>query len=649
VNVRSHIYGALFDIPSFRRQCFTLCMPTRWRRAVRAIAAAGVVAAGCGGGGSLSPSGVGGAGGQPHPASGGTGGDARDAGTAGDSGTPPGADGGTTACTPLGPIPRRLWRLSDEQWGNAVQSLLNLPSAPVLTSRGGEPPFASFSDAFLSVDAPMLYDMYNLSGEATNLIDPLVATTIAPCTGTTAAAQTDCATTFLQAFASQAYRRPVTADELSDLMTVYQDGATESYNAGIELAIKATVASPSFLFRTELGPSTLTADANGNYPDTTLTPYEIASQLSFTLLGTIPDAPLTAAAADGSLATKAGITAQINRLVAAPAAQANLTDVVLDWFDVGQLFEKIKDPALLAAVSDQDQSAIQNDLWTSGQQFVSSILWNGSGKLDDLLTSQTVYVNRRLAGLYPDAIVAAPPTSDTTFVAAAWPASQGRSGLLTQPSYLWAASDPALSSIVKRGKEIHYNVVCQDVVGPPVDLSTPEAVRVLDCKSPDGTQTLSTCDSEILRSDARLAFQPCQGCHAQLDPYARVLQNFGPIGNFRTVDEAGRSIDPVAMFSPTGPPVVISATSPSIVVPGSPLAPRTVSGAQGFANAVISTGVFDACAAQRMVGDAIGSAIYTRDTCELGPIRAASDGTIKSLLLNVLSADFMRARAGGPK
>ena len=625
----------------------------RWRRGVGAIAAAGLVAAGCGGGGSLSPSGGGGAGGQAHPASGGTGGAVHDAGTGGDSGTPPDADGGTTACTPLGPIPRRLWRLSAEQWGNAVQSLLNLPSAPVLTSRGGEYPFASFSDAFLNVDGSMLYDIYNLSSDATNLIDPMVATTIAPCTGTTPAAQTDCATTFLQAFASQAYRRPVTADELSDLMTVYQDGATESYNAGIELAIKATVASPSFLFRTELGPSTLTADASGNYPDTTLTPYEIASQLSFTLLGTIPDGPLTAAAADGSLATKAGLTAQINRLVAVPAAQANLTDVVLDWFDVGQLFEKIKDPALLSAVSpavsDQDQSAIQNDLWTSGRQFVSSILWSGSGKLDDLLTSQTVYVNRRLASLYPDAIVTSAPTSDTAFVAAAWPASQGRSGIMTQPSYLWAASDPTLSSIVKRGKEIHDNVVCQDVVGPPVDLSTPAAVHVIECKSPDGTQTLSTCDSEIVRSDARLAFQPCQGCHAQLDPYARVLQNFGPIGNYRTVDEAGRSIDPVAMFSPTGPPVVVSGTSPGIVVPGSPLAPRTVTGAQGLASALIATGVFDACAAQRMVGVAIGSAIYTRDTCELGPIRAAGDGTIKSLLLNVLSADFMRARTGGPK
>jgi hypothetical protein len=74
-----------------------------------------------------------------------------------------------------------------------------------------------------------------------------------------------------------------------------------------------------------------------------------------------------------------------------------------------------------------------------------------------------------------------------------------------------------------------------------------------------------------------------------------------------------------------------------------------VTGAPGLASAAIATGVLDGCAVQQMVGNAIGSQIWTYDTCELGPIRAATDGTIKSLLANVLLADFMRARAGGPK
>jgi hypothetical protein len=119
------------------------------------------------------------------------------------------------------------------------------------------------------------------------------------------------------------------------------------------------------------------------------------------------------------------------------------------------------------------------------------------------------------------------------------------------------------------------------------------------------------------------------------------------------VDEAGRPIDPVATFVPTQPPVSFSPgfnqTPQSLSVPGSPLGGRTVTGAQAFANALVSSGVFDGCAAQRMLGTVIGGQIYARNTCELAPIQAASDGTIKSLFVNLLSPDFMRARAGGPK
>src|SRR5450631_4466903 len=175
----------------------------------RAVAASSFLAAACQGGGSLGQSGVAGAGGQTRPASTGSaggGGDAGSGGGRGDAGTSPDAGGGTTGCTPLGVIPRRLWRLSYEQWGNAVESLLNLPSAPVLTYRGGEAPYPSLSDAFLAVDASMLVDGYTLAGTATSQIDPMVATTIAPCTGTTVEAQTSCATSFVQAFASPAYR-----------------------------------------------------------------------------------------------------------------------------------------------------------------------------------------------------------------------------------------------------------------------------------------------------------------------------------------------------------------------------------------------------------------------------------------------------------
>ena len=297
-------------------------------------------------------------------------------------------------------------------------------------------------------------------------------------------------------------------------MNVYAQGAMQSYATGISLMIQAVLISPSFVYRTELGPATLTADASGTYPDTTLTAYETATQLAFLFLGSVPDDALMAAADDGSLATTDGLDAQIDRLLATPQAQANLTNVIIDWFNVRQMFSKTKDTSLFAALAtaDQDQSTLENDIYTSTQKFVNEVFWtNPSGSVDDLVSSQSVWVNKRLATLFPGlSFPNGAPSSNTSFVKATWSASEGRAGMLTQPGFLWAASDPTVTSIVHRGRFIHDDVLCQDDLPMKIDLSTPSAMNVINCKSPDGTMTLSACDSEVLQSDARMANQPCK-------------------------------------------------------------------------------------------------------------------------------------------
>jgi len=260
-------------------------------------------------------------------------------------------------------------------------------------------------------------------------------------------------------------------------------------------------------------------------------------------------------------------------------------------------------------------------------------LWtNPSGTIDDLVNSQTLWVNKRLATLFPGLTYAtAAPTSNTTFVKASWPSSQNRAGMLTQPGFLWSASDTAVTSIVRRGKFIHDDVVCSDALPPPIDLSTPQAMNVIACKSPDGTTSLSTCDSEILQSDARMMYSPCKTCHAQMDPYARVIQNFGAIGNYRTVDEANRSINPSVTFT------------------AGPLASETVSGAVEFGQALVSSHVIRDCSVQKIASYALGSMVRIYNTCEVNDIRTQTDGTIKSLFKQVAMANVLRARQGGAK
>ncbi|HEV3189536.1 MAG TPA: DUF1592 domain-containing protein, partial [Polyangiaceae bacterium] len=363
--------------------------------------------------------------------------------TGSDGGSGPATSGAaqtTAACTPLPGVPQRLWRLSVEQYGNAVKDLLGLATAPVLTNRGGEPAYAFFSDSSLGVDPGFQFALYQASQDViSNQLTTAQLAQLAACGTQT---QTACAMTFAQTFGKKAFRRPLDPSELTNLVAVYTQGAMQDFNTGISLMIQALIISPSFVYRTELGPSTLTADASGRYPDTTMTPYEIATQLGFLFLGSVPDAGLLAAADNGSLATAAGLTMQIDRLLSLPAVKTNLTGIVMDWFNVRQMFDKTKDTALLSALpaADQDQTGIENDLLTSTQQFVTDVLWTNSGTVDDLLTSQKMFVNKKLATLFPGLTYSGQaPTSNTTFVSATWPTSQGRSGMLTQPAFLWSA------------------------------------------------------------------------------------------------------------------------------------------------------------------------------------------------------------------
>jgi len=190
---------------------------------------------------------------------------------------------------------------------------------------------------------------------------------------------------------------------------------------------------------------------------------------------------------------------------------------------------------------------------------------------------------------------------------------------------LWALSDSSLTSIVKRGKFIHDDVVCQDPLPPPIDLTTPMALAII-----------AMGDSEVTKSDARM--QPtvvCSGCHSQMDPYSRVLQNFGPIGNYRTADEANRPINTTVSFSG-----------------GSPLAPMMLTGVKEVAQALVNNKVLAGCAVQKVASYAIGNMVRHYDTCELNALREEfdqSDGSVATLFSQVALADFVRARAGGTK
>jgi len=515
-----------------------------------------------------------------------------------------------TDCAALEAVPRRLWRLSAQQYANSLKDLLDLDAAPVLSNNGGTAELAFFSDDAAGIDSNFQFSIFQAVRASMAQVAPRIANLAACKTGEAPAA---CAQRFAASFGQRAFRRPLDAEEVAGLMGPFNEGLAQDFDTGISLMVEALVQSPSFLFRSELGPP----EAVGSAETTKLTPYETATQLSYLLRNSIPDAPLLTAAGNGSLATDKGIAQQVDRLLALPEVKQNLSRVVGEWFNVRQVFSKTKADSYLAALPEADrvQSQVQSDLYKSAQLFIDSALWTGSRRITELLTSPTVFVNGRLSGMYAIPYGGAPDS-----FGAVTPPDHLRAGMLTQPAVLWGLSNPTNTAIVKRGRFVHDDVLCLDPAPDPGNLLNDPTIQA----------KLATLPTEIMKSDYRMATPPCNGCHALIDPYARVLESFGPSGEYRTVAD-DLPVDPTASF-------------------GDPLPMQTITGPPAFATAINDNKLFTQCGVQKMTSYAIGRVVRFNQTCEVLDLHdefLRTDQSIASLFKKVATARFMRPRTGG--
>jgi hypothetical protein len=97
--------------------------------------------------------------------------------------------------------------------------------------------------------------------------------------------------------ATRAYRRPATGREVGALMRFVELGSRgRSAEQGLQLAIQAMLMSPHFLFRVE-------RDRNPRDPRDVhdVSPFELASRVSYFLWSSMPDDVLMALAASGRL------------------------------------------------------------------------------------------------------------------------------------------------------------------------------------------------------------------------------------------------------------------------------------------------------------------------------------------------------------
>ncbi len=315
----------------------------------------------------------------------------------------------------------------------------------------------------------------------------------------------DCGREVITQFATRAFRRPVSADEVEGLMEIFEVALHrgESFERACQVALTAVLVSPQFLFLVE---------PEASKEDRPLTDYELASRLSYFLWSSMPDALLLREAEAGTL--RLNLREQVARMLNDTKSQAFIENFVGQWLHLRDLEGVAPDTDLFPNFDEQLRSAMR----TETEQFFGHIV-RGNRSALELLDAEYTFMNEPLARHYGMLDVVG---SDFQKVALS---DTVRGGLLTQASILTLTSNHNRTSPVKRGKWI-----LQQLLGTPPP-PPPPGVPDLD-ESPQAHDSASLRERlEIHRSNPE-----CASCHNQMDPLGFALENYDAVGSWRTSD-----------------------------------------------------------------------------------------------------------------
>ena len=349
-------------------------------------------------------------------------------------------------------------------------------------------------------------------------------TTLVPMTCNLAATATgeqeSCVNDFIEKFGLRAFRRPLLQKEKTDLLTLYRTlralDASVTMSDAIGGLIKGMMQSPQFLYHWELAEPAQKDGLLVRYGD-----YELASRLSFFLWNSIPDDKLFQAAAAGLQDPKM-LQAQARRMLADPKAKDAITDFHTQWLEFGGLPGLTKDASYT-----KYNAAVGQAMMDETAAFAQSVLFgpNATGKLSDLFTSTSTFLNGPLAALYNVTGV----SGDKLVPAKV--STKERAGILTQGSFLASHADGDFDHPVRRGVTLLRHVICQDVPPPPDNVDIPPL--------PERPQNVTT--RQFFAQHSKHATL-CAGCHDVIDPAGFAFENYDAVGQYRET-EVGQPVD----------------------------------------------------------------------------------------------------------
>ncbi|MEM7146321.1 MAG: DUF1592 domain-containing protein [Verrucomicrobiota bacterium] len=311
------------------------------------------------------------------------------------------------------------------------------------------------------------------------------------------------ATTLLQNFLPRAFRRPLTQERLADHLAAVDNLSGKALVAATKAELKAALMSPAFLYRGLL----MEGEFDTQIP---VDQFELAERLSYFLWEDMPDAELTALAADGKLNDPALLASQVDRLLASPKAESLSESFASQWLTLEEINTISNEPTR------------QHAFRTQATDFIH-YLFTDNRPVIELIDSKVTFANYISATFYPKDRSQLPKfvkTKGLERVAAPnhkirLEHSRERGGILTMPGVLAMNKGP-----IHRGTWLLRNILGVELGEPPADVPPIKP-------DPPGQKLSFRERFEAHRDDAS-----CARCHNKIDPLGFALQAYNDEGGY---------------------------------------------------------------------------------------------------------------------
>jgi hypothetical protein len=515
------------------------------------------------------------------------------------------------ACSKNSPGPRMVRRLTAAQFATSISDLFQDATAPVAEVFNDQQAFGFRVDSsqleVKDLNADQL--MTNAESVAAWAVANHLSQ-IAPCSTLDAA----CAKQIIQSFGKKAYRTaiPDSDTRIATYTTLFM--AETTFTDAVTTLVSTMLQSPYFLYRFELGPTTGASGSTIN-----LTPYEVATSLSYLLTGSTPDATLLNAAdmvQKGSLTMGAMIDQTADRLLgdlSGAANQRGLMDFMNGWLGLGRLDTNVKDDTVFKLTD-----ALRTAMATETRSLILDTFKAGGG-VPELLTADHSFLNSDLASFYG---ISAPGLSSGQFQRVMYTSSTPRdTGILAHASLLTGYARADVSSPTQRGHLVRTRLLCENVPDPPDNL---------DVTFHPATQATTTRSHSEIHS-------VCGGsCHPAMDQIGFAFEHYDAFGRHR--DKEG-----TYPIDATGTILRGSDADVQTAVDG-------LSGPKGLAAALASNDAIKHCMVRTWSYFAFGAASWPEDGCTYDAIeKEAGSGqyALKKVLYAILHSPHFTARALG--